>query len=360
MRSVGRLRTVWARLTSAARTHCRARRRASRSTAASARSSARVSGNRAAYLGGVRQSDVDLRIDTTLDTAATGGGAYVSLIGRRVSNGNDYHLKLLYKAGGSVIAYLGRNVGGVETILSTTTVTGLTVNPGDLVRSRFMVSGTNPTTLRAKVWKATATEPTAWLATFTDASTPAALQAAGDMGTLLYVSGSWTGTVPTLSIDNFKADADFSPPPGATLPTATFTKSATFLAASFNGTGSTAVGATISSYSWNFGDGTTGTGATPNHTYAAGGTYPVTLTVTDSNGNTSLPFSSSITVSPVPAPTASFTSTPTYLAVAFDGTGSSTPSGRSRPTRGTSVTARPVPVRRRTTPMPRARRIRSR
>ena len=34
-------------------------------------------------------------------------------------------------------------------------------------------------------------------------------------------------------------------------------------------------------YQWNFGDGATGTGATPSHAYSAAGTYNVTLTVSD-------------------------------------------------------------------------------
>ena len=41
-------------------------------------------------------------------------------------------------------------------------------------------------------------------------------------------------------------------------------------------------GATISSYSWSFGDNTTGSGQSPSHTYTVAGTYTVTLTATDS------------------------------------------------------------------------------
>jgi PKD repeat protein len=39
-------------------------------------------------------------------------------------------------------------------------------------------------------------------------------------------------------------------------------------------------------YAWNFGDGSTGTGVSPMHTYAAAGTYSVTVTVSDGHGGT--------------------------------------------------------------------------
>lgn len=52
----------------------------------------------------------------------------------------------------------------------------------------------------------------------------------------------------------------------------------------FDGSGSTDADGTIVAYEWDFGDGGTGTGISPAHTYAASGTFNVTLTVTDNGG----------------------------------------------------------------------------
>lgn len=53
---------------------------------------------------------------------------------------------------------------------------------------------------------------------------------------------------------------------------------------SFDASASNDVDGQITSYSWNFGDGTSSTGVLPTHSYATAGTYPVTLTVTDNGG----------------------------------------------------------------------------
>lgn len=92
-------------------------------------------------------------------------------------------------------------------------------------------------------------------------------------------------------------------PPNAP-PTASFTYACTDLRCSFVGAGQDTDG-TVTGYSWSFGDTTTGTGQSADHTYGAAGAYTVTLTVTDNAGATG---STTQTVT-VSAPS---TGTPTY------------------------------------------------
>ena len=81
-------------------------------------------------------------------------------------------------------------------------------------------------------------------------------------------------------------------------PTAAFTAGCSALRCNFDATASTDSDGTIANYSWDFGDGTNGSGVKPTHTYVLGGTYPVGLTVTD-NGGATATTSRSLTVTAI-------------------------------------------------------------
>ena len=59
------------------------------------------------------------------------------------------------------------------------------------------------------------------------------------------------------------------------------------VALNFSGSKSTDPQGEALVYGWSFGDGTTGTGMNPTHTYSQAGTYNVSLTVTDTSNLTS-------------------------------------------------------------------------
>jgi PKD repeat protein len=99
----------------------------------------------------------------------------------------------------------------------------------------------------------------------------------------------------------------------------------------FDATGSAAggSGASIQTYAWSFGDGTSATGAAPSHAYSAPASYTVKLTVTDSAG-VSATTTQTVTVLDEP-PAAAFGASPAVpipgQSIAFDGSGSSESDG---------------------------------
>lgn len=81
-------------------------------------------------------------------------------------------------------------------------------------------------------------------------------------------------------------------------------------------------------YSWEFGDASTGYGASPVHTYAAAGTYVVNLTLTDAHG---LETNASVNVAIVAGPSVTFTASATTVDAGMSVSFTPTPSGGVSP-----------------------------
>lgn len=148
---------------------------------------------------------------------------------------------------------------------------------------------------------------------------PPAVQSAGNLVTIYAspIGGNYRTT------NSYSAELRLVPvgpvPPPASAPTPRFTVSPTPVAAGvtayFDASSSCASQsacsstAGITSFSWNYGDGTSGTGETATHVFPAQGTYSVTLTVTNDRG-LSATSSQQVAVAGSAAPTADFVVTP--------------------------------------------------
>jgi PKD repeat protein len=123
---------------------------------------------------------------------------------------------------------------------------------------------------------------------------------------------------------NLSASFTVSPESPKVLETATFDASAT--------TNAGAACGVACLYSWNFGDGTSGTGMNLTHQYRSINTYNVTLTVTDTRGATAF-LTKAVTVLPGTPPSATFTTSPSTPGVEqdvfFNATQSTPAAGRS-------------------------------
>ncbi len=101
-------------------------------------------------------------------------------------------------------------------------------------------------------------------------------------------------------------------------------------AVSFSGAGSSDPQGEALTYAWNFGDGSTGTGPNPSHTYTAPGTYTVMLAVTNTSGLMGGTTSKATIAAAPPLPNAGGPYTGSAgTAVSFSGSGSSDPQGET-------------------------------
>ena len=133
-----------------------------------------------------------------------------------------------------------------------------------------------------------------------------------------YTATWWsTGADPSIFSNVWRDDGKCSSTGENEPPKASFTYSANQLSVSFRDTSTDDNG--VVSRSWNFGDGNSSASANPSHSYAAAGSYTVSLTVTDAEGlrDTS---SQTVTVSnggQNEAPVASFTASTSGLTASF-------------------------------------------
>ncbi|GGD05288.1 PKD domain-containing protein [Nocardioides daphniae] len=149
--------------------------------------------------------------------------------------------------------------------------------------------------------RVSSTATTATLAWNASSGTPARYQVLRDDRVIGYTTGTQI-TVPLGSANRFfvravdaAGNASASTPvlnldaiPANQLPTASFTATVSSQTVQLDAAASSDPDGAITSYAWTFGDGSTGTGVSPSHTYAAGGTYTVRLTVTDDAGATAV------------------------------------------------------------------------
>ncbi|BDZ45974.1 PKD domain-containing protein [Naasia aerilata] len=125
-----------------------------------------------------------------------------------------------------------------------------------------------------------------WQSYYATAAVPNLSRITIQGGTSEWTKFTVVDTSAVLSWQRVKFGATPPPPPANTAPSAAFTSSAAGLTATVDGSGSRDGDGTVTGYSWDFGDGGTGTGVMATHEYAAAGVYPVTLSVTDDDGAT--------------------------------------------------------------------------
>ncbi|MEC5180194.1 PKD domain-containing protein [Arthrobacter sp. CG_A4] len=140
------------------------------------------------FLPGVSTTASNSLVTVSFDKIGNGGGSNLGVIGRRVGT-EEYRGKVKVSSTGVTTLQLTRLAGGAETTLAQVPA-GITLTAGQQLQLRVEVTGTGPSTLRARTWRTGTAEPGAWGVTITDST--ASLQAAGSTGLMSYLSGSAT------------------------------------------------------------------------------------------------------------------------------------------------------------------------
>lgn len=152
-------------------------------------------------LQGVSAVDVDIVNTFSVDKVATGGGFYYSQTARTSGWSSMYRAKIWVKSNGALNLSLTR-IQGSEVTIAAANLDGLVLTGGDVIKTRFRVTGSNPTSLQMRVWRDGTPEPTSWQLFGTDST--AELQDAGGVGIDTTLSGSATNAPLAVRVTQFR------------------------------------------------------------------------------------------------------------------------------------------------------------
>lgn len=147
-------------------------------------------------LRNVSVQDSESSVQFSLIAPPANGHSYVGISARQNAT-QKYDSSVWMRNDGS-IWILAEQSG---TLLTSKVLSGMTWTNGDVFNFKTRVTGSNPTTIEAKIWKEGSTEPTNWQLSTTDSTS--GLQGEGYAS--LYLSRSGSATQPTtVSFDNFR------------------------------------------------------------------------------------------------------------------------------------------------------------
>lgn len=158
---------------------------------------------RSAYLLNVSAQDVEATFRVKTDKVAEGGAQIMYFVVRHMNNNTHYLGRIRLPTDGTIRIQATAEVNGTQTnIGGEKTLSGVSQETETYLHLKGQVVGTNPTTIRLKVWVEGQPEPADWLYTVTD-STPE-LQGPGSVGLRSYVATTATNTPVLYSFNNFK------------------------------------------------------------------------------------------------------------------------------------------------------------
>jgi hypothetical protein len=163
--------------------------------------------NRNAYLSSTSLRDQEVLVRVRVDRLAVGSDHFIWLYLRRQDGSNYYQARLTFTTTGKTVLSLREVSGGTTTVLDAATTSAPHATT-DWYWLRVRLSGSSTLVAKGRLWKDGTTEPSDWTVEATDASPPAALQNAGDLGVRFQLGGSYSGSYPAIAAFDDLAQTD--------------------------------------------------------------------------------------------------------------------------------------------------------